>query len=121
MLMGVINRPYGRGAGRYGVNADAEILRQYLESVAEGLRTRSVLVTTLAKSTFHVAVAIDEVAAVNEVDMIACTTHSHAGIVSLLWGSLAWRILSQSRFPFYSVIHWSTSRRVQRTLGTGGS
>jgi nucleotide-binding universal stress UspA family protein len=99
VLMGVVNRPYGRGAGQYGVSVDAETLREYLDSMAEGLRTQAVLVSTLAKSTFHVAAVIEEAAAVNEVDMIACTMHSHAGIGRLLWGSLAWRILSQSSVP----------------------
>jgi nucleotide-binding universal stress UspA family protein len=97
--MSAVNRPYGRGAGMYGVQADTEMVQGYLDGVAEGLRTRDVLVSTVAKSTFHVAAVIEEVAATNEVDMIACATHSHAGIGRLLWGSMAWRVLSQSPVP----------------------
>jgi nucleotide-binding universal stress UspA family protein len=99
VLMSAVNRPYGRGAGSYGVQADTEKVQEYLDGVAEGLRSRNVSVTTVAKSTFHVAAVIEEVAAVNQVDMIACATHSHAGIGRLLWGSMAWRVLSQSPVP----------------------
>jgi nucleotide-binding universal stress UspA family protein len=99
ILMSAVNRPYGRGAGMYGVQADTESVHEYLDGVAEGLRTRDVSVSTVARSSFHVATVIEDVAAMNDVDMIACATHSHTGIGRLLWGSMAWRVLSQSAVP----------------------
>jgi nucleotide-binding universal stress UspA family protein len=85
ILMEVVSRPYGRGAAVYNVQVDTEEAREYLAGVAEGLRSRRISVTMVAKSTFHPSAAIDEVARANQVNMIACATHSRGAIGTVLW------------------------------------
>jgi nucleotide-binding universal stress UspA family protein len=99
ILMEAVSRPKGRGAAVYNVGLDTEQARAYLGAVAEGLRTRGVSAGTVARSTLHVAAAIDDVARSNQVDMIACATHSRGAIGRLLWGSVAWKVLAQSPVP----------------------
>lgn len=94
-----VKRPVGRGASVYVPEIDTEPAKMYLEGVAEGLRARGVSVVTVARSTFHVSAAIDDVARLNNADMIACATHSRGALGSLLWGSVAWKVLSQSPVP----------------------
>src|SRR5690349_6353666 len=90
LLVQEVRRASGRAAAMYDPVFDAEEARLYLNGVAEGLRSRGISVATAARTTFHVAAAIDEAARANEVDMIACATHSRGAIGSLLWGSVAW-------------------------------
>ena len=99
ILMEAVARPYGRAAAVYNVQVDTEAAREYLAAVAAGVQARGVSVRTLAQSTLHPSAAIEEVARANNVDMIACATHSRGAIGTLLWGSVAWKVLSQSPVP----------------------
>jgi nucleotide-binding universal stress UspA family protein len=99
ILMGAVSRPYAKGAGARSIPLDTERAREYLDAVAEGLRARGVSVSALARSTIDVAAAIDEVAQTEQVDMIACATHSRGAMGRLLWGSVAWQVLAHSPVP----------------------
>ncbi|HLJ67602.1 MAG TPA: universal stress protein [Chloroflexota bacterium] len=99
VLMHAVNRQRGRAAAIYNAELDTEPAREYLEAVAEGLRTRGATVRTQAKLTFNVSAAIDDVARANRVDMIACATHSRGAIGRLVWGSVAWKTLASSPVP----------------------
>ena len=99
LLIQEVKRVSGRAAAMYDPVLDTEEARQYLNGIAEGLRSRGIAVVTNVRTTFHVAAAIDEAARANEVDMIACATHSRGAIGSLLWGSVAWKVLTQSPVP----------------------
>lgn len=99
ILVQEVTRVRGRAAAVYDPVLDTEWARHHLEGVAAGLRARGISVSTISQLTFHVADAIDEAARSNEVDMIACTTHSHGAVGSLLWGSVAWKILAHSPVP----------------------
>jgi nucleotide-binding universal stress UspA family protein len=94
-----VGRPRGRAAAVYDSRIDTEAAKEYLEGVAEGLRARGVSVRTVTRSTFRVSSAIEELARINDVDMIACATHSRGAIGTLLWGSVAWQVVSQSPVP----------------------
>lgn len=99
ILVHAVRRLRGRAAAGYSPMLETEMARQYLEGVAAGLEARGISVRTIPKVTFNVAEAIDEVARTNSVDMIACATHSHGAIGSLLWESVAWNVLAQSPVP----------------------
>lgn len=94
-----VKRLRGRAAAMYNPTIDTEDARQYLEGVAEGLRARGMSVATVAKSTFHVTEAIESAARDNEVDLIACATHSRGVVGSFLSGSVAWQVLAHSTVP----------------------
>lgn len=99
LLIQEVRRVSGRAAAMYDPIFDTEEARQYLNGVAEGLRSRGISVATTVRTTFHVAAAIDEAARAHEVAMIACATHSRGSIGSILWGSVAWKVVTQSPVP----------------------
>jgi nucleotide-binding universal stress UspA family protein len=99
LLVQEVRRVSGRAAAMHDPVFDTEEARQYLNGVAEGLRSRGISVATTVRTTFHVAEAIDAAARANEVDMIACATHSRGSIGSILWGSVAWKVVTQSPVP----------------------
>jgi nucleotide-binding universal stress UspA family protein len=121
ILLYEAKRTMGRAASAYVPELDLGPGKQHLEGLAEGLRSRGASVITLARSTFDVSAAIDEVAGVSDVDMIACATHSRGVIGTLLRGSVAWKVLSQSPVPVllrHPITHsdWPAGKPEQRRI-----
>jgi nucleotide-binding universal stress UspA family protein len=71
----------------------------YLETVADGLRSRGARVQTQMLHIGDAAVGIDEAAGIFQADMIAIATHDRSLMHRLLWGGVAWRALAHSPIP----------------------
>jgi nucleotide-binding universal stress UspA family protein len=99
VLVHEVRKPQGRAANTYNPEVDTEEAREDLNRVAEVLRTRGVSVRVTVGSTSDVPAAIEDVARANGVDLIACATHSRGALGTLLRGSIAWEIVSESPVP----------------------
>jgi nucleotide-binding universal stress UspA family protein len=97
-----VGRPFGQDEqslyqhARDRASADA---RDYLERIAERLRTEAAPATTRVVLNRNVAQAVIDEALANGCDLIAISTHGRGGVARLLLGSVADKVIRGSHTP----------------------
>lgn len=81
------------------VEAAEERLRTHLMACAARVRTAAVPVSVVVVRHHHPATAISEVAAQEQVDLIAMSTHGRGGVRRLLLGSVTDKVLRSGSLP----------------------
>jgi nucleotide-binding universal stress UspA family protein len=92
----------GRGVVRSAEAASARLVRDYLESIATGLREQG-LATRTATMEGKPYVEIIRFAEENEIDLIVMSTRGHSGLSRWLLGSVADRVVRGATVPLLLV------------------
>jgi nucleotide-binding universal stress UspA family protein len=99
LIRDVTTTSHGELTRLYEQQWAAEAARDYLDTVAQVLRTEGVRVQTQPLVMGDAAVAIDEGAEHLHADMIAASTHGRSAAERWQSGSVAWRALLRSTVP----------------------
>lgn len=92
-------RMYDSTYGEYSIRYSVEVSDEYLAEEAERLAKNNIEVETETIVMRDAAQAIERAAGKFNVDMIAVATHGRSGRDRLVYGSVAWDIVSHAQVP----------------------